>query len=157
MWRRNLLYKYYLDRLSITVGAWSKARTVFARSNAGIVDSNPTRGVDVCIVCIYSVFVLFCVQVEDLRRADSPSKQSHRLCIVSYNWKCGQWPTNGCIAIIINLDLIYRGVKIDVCEAKIFRTSKENMDWSMVISTGDFFFNLWVRTEKRIGDFEDIA
>jgi hypothetical protein len=33
---------------------------VFARSNAGIVGSNPTQGMDVC-VCFYSVFMLFCV------------------------------------------------------------------------------------------------
>jgi hypothetical protein len=30
-------------------------------SIAEIVDSSPTQGMDVCIVCIYSVFVLFCV------------------------------------------------------------------------------------------------
>jgi hypothetical protein len=42
----------------ITVAAPSKARTVFARSNAVIVGSNPTQGVD---VCVYSVFVLSCV------------------------------------------------------------------------------------------------
>jgi hypothetical protein len=35
-------------------------RPVFARSDAGIVASNPTRGMDVC-VCVYSVFVLSCV------------------------------------------------------------------------------------------------
>jgi hypothetical protein len=39
----------------ITVATRSKKWTVFARSNAGIVSSNPTRGVD---VCVYSVFVL---------------------------------------------------------------------------------------------------
>jgi hypothetical protein len=33
----------------------SKARTVIARSNAGIVGSNPIRATD---VCVYSVFVL---------------------------------------------------------------------------------------------------
>jgi hypothetical protein len=37
---------------SITVAARSKARTVFARLNAGIVGSNYTRGKD---VCVYSV------------------------------------------------------------------------------------------------------
>jgi hypothetical protein len=47
-------------KLTITVAARSKALNVFARSNAGIVGSNPTQGMDVCIVCIYSVFV-FCV------------------------------------------------------------------------------------------------
>jgi hypothetical protein len=40
----------------ITVAARPKARTVFARSNAGIVGSNPTQGMDVCM-CVYSVCV----------------------------------------------------------------------------------------------------
>jgi hypothetical protein len=32
-------------------------RTVFARSNTGIVGSNPTRGMDVCVrlICLYVV------------------------------------------------------------------------------------------------------
>jgi hypothetical protein len=34
---------------------------------AGIVVSNPTRGLDVCVVCVYSTFVLFCMWVEALR------------------------------------------------------------------------------------------
>jgi hypothetical protein len=38
----------------ITVAARSKVWTVFARSNAGIVGSNPTRGLDVC-VCVLIV------------------------------------------------------------------------------------------------------
>jgi hypothetical protein len=33
----------------------------FARLNAGIVGSNPTQGMTVCIMYVYSVFVLFCV------------------------------------------------------------------------------------------------
>jgi hypothetical protein len=41
------------------VAARSKVRTVFARSNAGVVGSNPTQGMDVC-VCVYSAFVLSC-------------------------------------------------------------------------------------------------
>jgi hypothetical protein len=31
-------------------------------------------------VCVYSVFLLFCVQIAALRRADPPSKESYRLC-----------------------------------------------------------------------------
>jgi hypothetical protein len=31
-------------------------------------------------MCVYTVFLLFCVQVEALRRADPPSKESYRLC-----------------------------------------------------------------------------
>jgi hypothetical protein len=55
--------KFWMSYLknAITVAARSKAGTVFARSNAGIVGSNPIQDMDVCIVCFYSVFVLFCV------------------------------------------------------------------------------------------------
>jgi hypothetical protein len=60
----------------IAVAARSKARTVFSRSNAGIVGSNPTQGMDVCVpytlliliyiivvvvVCIHSVYCVLCV------------------------------------------------------------------------------------------------
>jgi hypothetical protein len=34
------------------MAALSKASTVFARSNAGIVGSNPTQGMDVCVHCV---------------------------------------------------------------------------------------------------------
>jgi hypothetical protein len=44
----------------ITAVARSKARTVFSRSNAGIVASNPTQGMDVCVRFFY-VFVVLCV------------------------------------------------------------------------------------------------
>jgi hypothetical protein len=37
------------------------AASVFARSNAGIVGSNATQGMDVSIVCLYSVCVVLCV------------------------------------------------------------------------------------------------
>jgi hypothetical protein len=60
--------------MQISVTLRSKAWTVMARSNTGIAGSNPTRGINVCIVCVSSVFVLFCVYVEDLRLADPPSK-----------------------------------------------------------------------------------
>jgi hypothetical protein len=75
------------------------------RSNAGIVGSNPTQGMDVCIVCVYSVFML-CVLVEVLRRADLPFKESYRLCIGSRNWKSGQGPTKGCRAIMMMMMII---------------------------------------------------
>jgi hypothetical protein len=44
--------------LSVTVVAWSKARTVFARSDAGIVGSNPTQGMDVW--CEYAFILCLC-------------------------------------------------------------------------------------------------
>jgi hypothetical protein len=67
---------------------------------AGIMDSNPTRGMDVCIVCVYSVIVLFCVWVKSLRLADPPFKGSYQLYIGSRNWKRGQDPTKSCRPII---------------------------------------------------------
>jgi hypothetical protein len=36
-------------------------------------------------VCVYSMFVLSCVQIAALRRADPPSKESDRLCKRSRN------------------------------------------------------------------------
>jgi hypothetical protein len=43
------IFVSYNQAEPITVAALSKARNVFARSNAGIVGSNPTRGMDVCL------------------------------------------------------------------------------------------------------------
>jgi hypothetical protein len=44
----------------ITVVARSKASTLFARSNAGIVGSNPTQGMDIS-VRLFCVCVVLCV------------------------------------------------------------------------------------------------
>jgi len=60
------------------VAVQSKARTVFGRSNTGIVGWNPTRSMDVCL----RFSVLCCpVQVEALRRAYPQSKESYQLSI----------------------------------------------------------------------------
>jgi hypothetical protein len=68
--------------LLVIVAVRSKAWTDFARSNAGIVASNPTQGMD---ICVYSVFVLSCVG-SGLATGWSPSKVSYRLCIALRNW-----------------------------------------------------------------------
>jgi hypothetical protein len=62
----------------ITVAARSKAGSVFARLNTGIVGSNTTQGMDVC-------FRLFCVCAllyagSGLATADPPFKEFYRLC-----------------------------------------------------------------------------
>jgi hypothetical protein len=54
LWSVFRRYKFQ----SITMAARSKASTVAAHYNAGIMGSNPTRGMDVC--AFYSLFVLFC-------------------------------------------------------------------------------------------------
>jgi hypothetical protein len=61
--------------MPITVVALSKLWNIFARSNAGIVGSNPIQGVDISMF-VYSVFVLSCVYLAALRRVDPPSKGS---------------------------------------------------------------------------------
>jgi hypothetical protein len=63
--RAKKLRKYALTFMhdavrSISVAARSKAWTVFARLNAGIMNSKPTEDVNICIVCVYSALVLFC-------------------------------------------------------------------------------------------------
>jgi hypothetical protein len=50
----KLISFHVMISMPITVAALSKIWTIFARSNAGIVISNPTRGMD---VCVYSLFV----------------------------------------------------------------------------------------------------
>jgi hypothetical protein len=62
--------------------------------NAGIVGSNPAQGMDVC-VSDYSVFVLFCMLVAALKRADHLSKESDRLRIGLRIWKSGRRKKKG--------------------------------------------------------------
>jgi hypothetical protein len=57
--------------------ARSKAWTVFARSKAVLMGSNPTQGMNVCVR-------LFCVQVAALRWADHSSRKSYCLCKNNY-------------------------------------------------------------------------
>jgi hypothetical protein len=59
------------------------ARSKFARFNTGIVGPNYIQGMDVC-VCVYSVFLLSCVQAAALRRADHSPKEPYRLCKNDY-------------------------------------------------------------------------
>jgi hypothetical protein len=69
----ELFIGYYVQELPLTVAARSKAWTVFVRSNAEIVGSNPTQGMDVCLR-------LFCVCVRSgSASADPLSKESYRL------------------------------------------------------------------------------
>jgi hypothetical protein len=65
--------------LPSTVAARCKVWTAFARSNAGIVSSNRTRCMD---VCVYSVFVL----VAALRWADPPFKEVLLSVLWLRNW-----------------------------------------------------------------------
>jgi hypothetical protein len=60
----------------VTVAERSKACTVFARSEVGIVGSKPTQGMDVW--CL-RVFFCVCVQVEALRHADHRLKESYQM------------------------------------------------------------------------------
>jgi hypothetical protein len=63
------LRKSIISILPIEVCARSKAWIVFVSSKGGIVGSNPTRSMYVC-VCVYSVFVSSCAEVAALRSAD---------------------------------------------------------------------------------------
>jgi hypothetical protein len=82
-----------LVSLSFFKEGWTEV-IVFNRINTGIVGSNPTWGMNVC-----SVFMLSCVQVGALRRADPPSKESYRLCKRLKNLKSDRSRTKGCRSI----------------------------------------------------------
>jgi hypothetical protein len=82
--------------IPITVAARSKEWTVFARSNTGIVGSNPIWGIDVC-VCLFRVFAVSCVQVVALRRAD-PRPRCPTEYVEVQETESGQGSIKGCRA-----------------------------------------------------------
>jgi hypothetical protein len=65
--------------LLITAAAWFNARTVFACSNIGVMGSNSTRGMD---LCVYPVFLLSCASsVLEAGSPPPPHQESYRLSI----------------------------------------------------------------------------
>jgi hypothetical protein len=83
--------------LSITVVALSKTWTVFTRSNAEIVSSNPTQGIEVCVS-------LFCACVvlrvgSGLAAGWSPVQGVLPTVYSIKKCKSGQDPTKGCRSI----------------------------------------------------------
>jgi hypothetical protein len=75
-WPRSL--KHELSSPAQTLGSWLRIALEALMS-----------------ACVYSLFVLFCVPVAALRRADPTSKESYRLCKRLRNWKRGQDQTKG--------------------------------------------------------------
>jgi hypothetical protein len=63
----------------LMVAEASKACTVFACSETEIMGSNPIQDMNVSCLCVCAYFCV-CVQVEALRRADHPPKESYRMC-----------------------------------------------------------------------------
>jgi hypothetical protein len=74
-----LIFNRLQYQMPVTVAERSKACTVFAHSEAGIVVRIPLRawmlGVYVCVRAFFCV----CAQVAALRRADHPPKEFYRL------------------------------------------------------------------------------
>jgi hypothetical protein len=67
----------------MTVAVRSKAWTVFAPSNAGIVVSNPTQGMDICMR-LFCVCVVLCVGSGLVTGWSLSSKESYYLCKKDY-------------------------------------------------------------------------
>jgi hypothetical protein len=76
------------------VATQSKTCTVFAPSNAGILGSNPTQGMDVC-ARLFGICVVLRVG-SDHATGCSPSKESYRQFIGLRNINSGEGPTKDC-------------------------------------------------------------
>jgi hypothetical protein len=88
-WDRYSKYIHQSLSWPITVGAPSKAWNGFARSNTGIVDSNPTWGMDI-YVRLFCVCAVLRVEVATMRWAHPASKKSYWLCKTSRNSKAAK-------------------------------------------------------------------
>jgi hypothetical protein len=88
----DISYYWRVLRWPITVAARSKAWTVFARSNTGIVGSNPTRCLNICVrvFCICVLCIGSCL-VTDWSPAQGVLPTVHRL----RNWKKRPRSTSG--------------------------------------------------------------
>jgi hypothetical protein len=65
---------------------------------------------DVC-VCVYSMFVLFCLYIAALRRADPPSKEPYCLC-KKYNETEEASAQRGAVDALMNQWMNYRIVSV---------------------------------------------
>jgi hypothetical protein len=75
------------------VAARSNAWNVFVHSKTGMVGSNPSRGMDVC-VRLFCVCVVLCIG-SDLVMRWSPVQGVLPNVYTIRNWKSGQDPTKG--------------------------------------------------------------
>jgi hypothetical protein len=104
---RSCTTHFYLDRSHIrptTVAAPFKAWTVFALSNAVIVGSNPTQGIDACVL-LFRVCVILCAG-SDLATGWSSVQVALPTVYRIKNLKSGQGSTKGCRAIDCSIDLM---------------------------------------------------
>jgi hypothetical protein len=94
----------------VTVAEGSKAWTVFARSKAGIVSSNPTQGMDVWCMCLFCVCVVLCL---GRGLATSWSLLQGVLPSVkwSWNWKAEAGAQGGCTASEKNTFVIWWNIQ----------------------------------------------
>jgi hypothetical protein len=87
---RTLKIVFRTGRVPITEAARYNAWTVFAGSNAGIVGSDPTQGMDVC-VRLFCVCVVVC-EGSGLATGWSPVQGVLPTVCILRNWKSGQGP-----------------------------------------------------------------
>jgi hypothetical protein len=88
--KNDLFFDVYRRCMPITVAARSKAWTVFARSNTGIVGTNPSPVMDV-YVRLFCVCVLLCAG-SGLATGWSPVRGVLPAVYRLRNWKSGQGP-----------------------------------------------------------------
>jgi hypothetical protein len=140
--RKNLISYRYIGILTrsyhnkpITVTVLSKAWTLFARSNTGVMGSNPTRGMDVCVrfFCICAV----------LCAGSGLSTGSPTDCVKRLkNWKTGQSSTKGCRAIDSYRNTYQPRFKLHEVSLQRLTTvgSIRRNSWCTIFSSKIFYF-----------------
>jgi hypothetical protein len=88
-----LIYCWVLVKLPVTVDDRSKACTVFARSEAGMVGSNPTQDMDIWYVYAFCVCVVLC-----LGRGLATSWSPAQGVLSSVKWS-GNWESALCSTV----------------------------------------------------------
>jgi hypothetical protein len=75
-------------------------------------------------VCVYSVFVLSCVQAAALRRADHSSKESYRLCKKDYGTVEEARAQQRAVEPLMNEMNGYKGSARDVFSGRILKLNR---------------------------------
>jgi hypothetical protein len=117
-------------------GVLPKAWTVFVLSNTGIVGSNPTWSMDVCVLLFCLCAVLWARS--GLATGWSPVQEYYRLCKRLRNWKSGQGTTKGCTATD---EWMNKWIHVRHCSlSEVFMIQSKRLEERKIFSSARYVF-----------------